>query len=99
MPIWAWRIEETRMRAIAEQEARSSSPPPRLGGGGRGEGAVPLTPTDDSDSWRGPLTRNEREGCAHSDLSPQAGRGEAAVRCNLPPLPGGREKARGMGRA
>src|SRR5215472_9684772 len=36
---------------------------------------------------RGPLTRNEREGRAHSDLSPQAGRGKAArLSLNLAPM-------------
>ena len=49
-----------------------SSPSPRL----RGEGASPQAQTDGSDAWKGPLTRNERERRAHSDLSPQAGRGE-----------------------
>jgi hypothetical protein len=44
-------------------------------GEGRGEGRRLSTR---SDSRRGPLTRNLREERANSDLSPQAGRGEAA---------------------
>jgi NADH-ubiquinone oxidoreductase-F iron-sulfur binding region len=70
----------------------STSPSPRLSSGrlrpsstgygeGRGEGAFPQAQTgpQSSDSRRGPLTRNEREERAHSDLSPQAGRGEVAA--------------------
>src|SRR5215470_15790060 len=64
----------------------ASSPSPRLPSGrsrpsstgygeGRGEGASPRTQTDQ----RGPLTRNEREERAHSDLSPQAGRDEDRI--------------------
>jgi hypothetical protein len=52
----------------------------RLRGGGR-------RLSTRSDSRRGPLTRNERERRAHSDLSPQAGRGEAArQQLNLAPM-------------
>src|SRR5258706_332070 len=47
-------------------------------GEGQGEGAFPQTQIRDSDSRRRPLTRNLREERANSDLSPQAGRGEAA---------------------
>jgi error-prone DNA polymerase len=61
---------------LEPKPASDAAPSPRLRGEGRGEGAVPQTQIEGSDSWRRPLTRNLRDERANSDLSPQAGRGE-----------------------